>query len=135
MTPSSRIAGEDGDGGFVVHGGLGVDLFYGGGHLPLRQWRDRYRRAAGAIHGFEILFEDTVYAGDVIDLTSFDAEPLGTELEAFIYVGETAGPAAGEIGWRIEGGDIVIAGNAGADSFELRAGRRRRRHCRPRPSC
>lgn len=116
-----QLRGHDGDDS--LFGGNGDDTLAGGTGLDRMQGgdgADRYALAEGdtgigAARDIIMSWD----AGDIIDLGAIDSNPLRPGQQTFRLVGETARPAAGELGYYRSGADTIIVGNTGAGLFEI----------------
>ncbi|EPX82425.1 calcium-binding protein [Salipiger mucosus] len=127
---SDRLYGRAGDD--VLMGGTGADALYGnlgadtmtGGDDEGR--RDRYiyfqTEESGTGAGNRDIITDFVAGEDRIELSRFDADTTQGFKQAFDFIGDDAFSAAGQLGYRHEGGNTIVQADFdgdGAADFEI----------------
>ncbi|EPX85276.1 Calx-beta domain-containing protein [Salipiger mucosus] len=127
---SDRLYGRAGDdrlfggtGADALYGNLGRDVMTGGGDAGRR---DRYiyfqPEESRPGDGNRDVITDFVAGEDRIELSRFDADTTQGFKQAFVFIGDAAFSAAGQLGYRHEGGNTIVQadfdGDAVAD-FEI----------------
>jgi Ca2+-binding RTX toxin-like protein len=112
---ASTVAG--GAGKDTAIGGIGSELFlFDDGDSIAGSRRDVIRnfdaRTASDVDDYEDAF-------DAIDVSPIDARSSLAGDQAFVFVGLSSNPDAGQLGYYRSGGDTIVVGNTGAVRFEL----------------
>ncbi|EPX82000.1 calcium-binding protein [Salipiger mucosus] len=130
---SDRLYGRAGDdqldggtGADALYGNTGADVMTGG---PDEGRRDRYiyfqAEESGTGAGNRDVITDFVAGEDRIELSRFDADTTQGFKQAFDFIGDAAFSAAGQLGYRHEGGNTIVQADFdgdGAADFEIELG-------------
>lgn len=104
------------DGNDTIDGGLGYDTMSGGGGAD----RFVFRSAAeiGWAAGSRDVITDFRQGEDLIDLSVFDADPVGAGRQSFAWIGANAHPLeTGTLRYYFSGGNTLVTGDLNGDGI------------------